>query len=128
MRLRGVMYIYCSCFNACYDSAIEIVCCLPACLPTCLPVYRRYDALKQQGLKEERLLLLESWRDAELALEGEGSIGGDSSNIELKMPRKVKMRKMSTADDGSELGWEEYYDYIFPDDEKKVGKLLYYGI
>ena len=22
--------------------------------------------------------------------------------------------------DGSELGWEEYYDYDFPDDEKKV--------
>ena len=22
--------------------------------------------------------------------------------------------------DGSDLGWEEYYDYNFPDDEKKV--------
>lgn len=86
-------------------------------------VYQKgYDALKEQGLKEERLLLLESWRDAELALEGKGS-GGDSASIELKMPRKVKMRKMSTAEDGSELGWEEYYDYIFPDDEKKVGSL-----
>ena len=22
--------------------------------------------------------------------------------------------------DGAEIGWEEYYDYSFPDDEKKV--------
>ena len=30
---------------------------------------------------------------------------------------------MVTAPDGSELGLEEYYDYNFPDDEKKVAGL-----
>ena len=33
------------------------------------------------------------------------------------------MRRMVTAPDGSELGLEEYYDYNFPDDEKKVAGL-----
>jgi hypothetical protein len=27
---------------------------------------------------------------------------------------------MATDEDGNEIGWEEYYDYNFPDDEKKV--------
>lgn len=80
-----------------------------------------YNLLKSQGLKEERVLLLEAWRDAELSLV-ENDAGGDPAAVELKLPRKVKMRRMATADDGSELGWEEYYDYIFPDDEKKIGE------
>ena len=82
----------------------------------------RYDQLKRQGLKEERVLLLEAWRDTELALaEAAPDSGADPTAVELKLPRKVKMRRMATAEDGSELGWEEYYDYIFPDDEKKIG-------
>ena len=43
--------------------------------------------------------------------------------MEKKLPRKIKMRRMVTAPDGSELGLEEYYDYNFPDDEKKVAGL-----
>ncbi len=38
------------------------------------------------------------------------------------MPKKVKMRRMAVNEQNVELGWEEYYDYIFPDDEKKIGK------
>ena len=32
------------------------------------------------------------------------------------MPRKIKKR-MLQLDDGTDAGWEEYHDYIFPDDE-----------
>ena len=32
------------------------------------------------------------------------------------MPKKVKKRRLVTGDDGEEQGWEEYYDYHFPDD------------
>lgn len=33
------------------------------------------------------------------------------------MPRKVKKRRKAVTEDGTDAGWEEYYDYIFPDDE-----------
>ena len=39
------------------------------------------------------------------------------------MPRKIKKKRMLTADDGSELGWEEYYDYQFPDEQKAPANL-----
>ena len=38
-------------------------------------LHNRYDALKSQGLKEERLLLLESWRDAEAAALQQAAVG-----------------------------------------------------
>jgi crooked neck len=81
---------------------------------------RAYGVLKQQGLKEERVLLLEAWREAESNF---NHPWGDVSTVEAKLPRKIKMRRMATAEDGSDLGWEEYYDYTFPDDEKKIAGL-----
>merc|ERR1712228_783960 len=42
--------------------------------------------LRRSREKEERLMLLEAWRDFE-------------------------------GEDGSDQGWEEYFDYIFPEDE-----------
>uniref|UniRef100_H2MS39 Crooked neck pre-mRNA splicing factor 1 n=1 Tax=Oryzias latipes TaxID=8090 RepID=H2MS39_ORYLA len=62
--------------------------------------------------KEERLMLLESWRDYEK------EFGSDSSRerVSKLLPEKVKKRRKLTAEDGSDAGWEEYYDYIFPED------------
>jgi hypothetical protein len=94
--------------------------------------------MKSQGLKEERLMLLEGWRDAEQAAvtaveNGDNSNSSGSSNsnsnrrehleaVEAKFPRKIKMRRPVLAEDGvTSLGTEEYFDYIFPDDEKKMG-------
>ena len=34
--------------------------------------------------------------------------------IKAKLPKKVKKRRQT---DDNEEGWEEYYDYIFPDDQ-----------
>jgi hypothetical protein len=43
--------------------------------------------------------------------------------VEAKFPRKIKMKRPVLAEDGvTELGSEEYFDYVFPDDEKKMGK------
>lgn len=75
-----------------------------------------YAALKADGLKEERVLLLEAWKTVESE---QVDSGGDPQSIEQKMPRKIKMRRMSTAE-GAEGEWEEYYDYHFPDDEKNI--------
>jgi crooked neck len=82
---------------------------------------RGYKEMKDQGLKEERTILLEAWLDSE---ESTVRFGGNPSLVQEKMPRKVKMRRMNVGDDGAELGWEEYYDYLFPDDEKKVGTCI----
>uniref|UniRef100_A0A671SHY4 Crooked neck-like protein 1 n=1 Tax=Sinocyclocheilus anshuiensis TaxID=1608454 RepID=A0A671SHY4_9TELE len=62
--------------------------------------------------KEERLMLLESWRDFEDEL---GSFA-NKERVRKLLPEKVKKRRKITAEDGSDAGWEEYYDYIFPED------------
>ena len=70
-------------------------------------------ALRQVREKEERLMLLEAWRDFERE---EGDEKGQAQVAEL-MPRRVKKRRKIEAEDGSDQGWEEYFDYIFPEDE-----------
>jgi len=63
--------------------------------------------------KEERVMLLEAWKSFESTLPPEFSQVAD---VKAKLPKRVK-RKLSVADDdGRELGQEEYYDYVFPDD------------
>lgn len=32
------------------------------------------------------------------------------------LPRRVKRKRTRTDDEGAELGWEEYFDYHFPDE------------
>ena len=87
-----------------------------------------YENLKEQQLKEERLMILEAWRDAEanassdnLSDEDRKERGvGNVTAVEAKLPKKIKMRRMAKDEYGNDMGWEEYYDYHFPDDEKKV--------
>ena len=108
---------------------------------------RGYAALKEAGLKEERLLLLEAWKAVETGLPGGKRTipsihilafvtccsrlhsGGIASKVEAMMPRKLKMRRRVAQDEGGgsnavveeeDEEWEDYYDYIFPDDEKPV--------
>jgi hypothetical protein len=81
----------------------------------------RYAALKEEGLKEERVLLLEGWKEVEAA---HAEAGGDPQSVTEKMPRKIKMRRMAAGSEGAggEAVWEEYYDYHFPDDKKEIGE------
>ncbi|KAJ2807232.1 NineTeen Complex (NTC) component, partial [Coemansia helicoidea] len=73
-------------------------------------VYERaYSRLQELGLKEERLALLESWRETE-----DAHAGGDSAVVERRMPKRVRRRR--ELDDGS---LEEYFDYVFPDDKEQ---------
>jgi crooked neck len=71
---------------------------------------RAYTALKDQGLKDERVLLLNAWRECELKIP---SGDGDVTIVEAKMPRKVKVKR--AIDDG--MGVQEMYDYLFPDEQ-----------
>jgi len=71
---------------------------------------RAYDALKdrEDGGREDRVLLLDAWR----LWEGEHGTPSGQAEVEAKMPRRVRRRRRT--EDGE--GWEEYFDYHFPDD------------
>ena len=70
-------------------------------------------ALRQSREKEERLMLLEAWTD----FEGEEGDEKSQAQVQDLMPRRVKKRRKIETEDGSDQGWEEYFDYIFPEDE-----------
>lgn len=58
-------------------------------------------------------MLLEAWEEFE-------SVYGDDASrkaVANLMPKRVKKRRRIQTQDGSDAGWEEYFDYIFPEDE-----------
>lgn len=76
-----------------------------------------YEALRKEGLKDERVLLLEAWREFEvealkLALPGSGKQFVDT--VDAKFPRKVTTKSNTS-------NMESSYDLIFPDDEQNQG-------
>lgn len=75
---------------------------------------RAYDSLRTSApeQKEERAMLLEEWKETERNFEE----FGDLSAVQRKLPRKVKRKRPITAEDGTPAGFEEYTDYIFPDE------------
>lgn len=76
-------------------------------------IYKRADkVLRNAENNEERAIFLESWRDFERENGDEDSI----EKVQKKMPRRVKKKRKVYREDGSDAGWEEYWDYIFPDD------------
>ena len=83
-------------------------------------VYSRADqALRMTENREERVMLLESWRDFEQEHGDEISC----QEIEKKMPKKVKKKCKVYREDGSDGGWEEYWDYVFYDDASASANL-----
>jgi len=85
-------------------------------------VYRRADrALAEAGgEKEARVMVLEAWRAAEEAA-GEAAAAAE---VERRMPRRVKRRRALLGEDGQEAGTEEYFDYVWPEEDGgDAGKL-----
>lgn len=77
-------------------------------------VYERAnESLRNIQEKESRVLLLEAWRDFEKEAGDERS----EQKVLEKMPRRVKKRQKIISDNGVDEGWEEVFDYIFPEDE-----------
>ncbi|KAF8459088.1 hypothetical protein BGX38DRAFT_1084654 [Terfezia claveryi] len=79
---------------------------------------RAYKCMKEKDLKEERVLLLNTWKSFEVTYGTEE----DVKKLEEQMPKRVKKRRK--LDDGT---FEEYMDYLFPADEQqnqKLSKLL----
>ena len=79
----------------------------------CRRVYEEANqSMRKRGEKQERLLLLQSWR----SFEEEFGTAADKERVDKLMPEKARKRRKVQADDGSEAAWEEHYDYIFPED------------
>ena len=77
-------------------------------------VYEEANKKLRQGQeKEERLMLLEAWRE----FEKEGGDDETKKVVDDLMPRRIKKRRKIQSEDGTDQGWEEYFDYIFPEDE-----------
>lgn len=73
---------------------------------------KAYNFFKEQDEKDNRVLLLESWREFETKYGTEESL-----NIVLKkMPRKMLIRRKVVLQSGEEDGWEEAFEYVFPED------------
>lgn len=70
------------------------------------------DYFKEERMKEERLMLVEAWRDFEKHFGNQESL----AKVSAMAPKRVKKKRQVTNDDGTDAGWEEYYDYIFPDE------------
>lgn len=39
------------------------------------------------------------------------------------MPTRLKKKRPLESDSGEAMGWEEYYDYIFPEEQAKAPSL-----
>lgn len=75
---------------------------------------RANESLKNLPEKENRVILLEAWRDFESEY---SKTGEEYQKVVEKLPRRVKKRQKIISDSGIEEGWEEVFDYIFPEDE-----------
>lgn len=92
----------------------------------------KYFKNEQPEQKEERLMVLEAW----IEMEKQNGTQEDYEKVKEKMPKRVKKRRKikiifndqqeDNENKEDEGGWEEYYDYIFPDDEgqKKNLKII----
>ncbi|KAF9168351.1 NineTeen Complex (NTC) component [Actinomortierella ambigua] len=88
-------------------------------------VFRKaYKVMKEKDLKEERVIILEAWKEFEQQRGDETSLKA----VHDMMPKTVKRRRQVESSDttGGAVQWEEYYDYIFPDDQtqKPMFKML----
>ncbi|KAI8143547.1 hypothetical protein BJV82DRAFT_713228 [Fennellomyces sp. T-0311] len=80
-----------------------------------------YDSLKKKDLKDERVLLLEAWKDFE---DNNGS-DEEQKVVQDKMPKVVRKRRKAADSTDDNVIWEEYFDYIFPDDQVQSRNLAF---
>jgi len=84
-------------------------------IPQAREVYlEAFKVLKPVELQQERVLLIEAWRDFEEEYGNEK----EQTFVRENIPTRVTKRRPIKSDDGRDLGFEEYYEYIFPDQKK----------
>jgi len=67
---------------------------------------------------ENRLTILDTWKSFE---DEHGESDSDAFHtLKLHLPKRIKKRrKVTMTQDGESGGWEEYWDYIFPEEEEQ---------
>ena len=86
----------------------------PNCKEKSRAIYKEaYNQLKDAGNNEARLMIVEAWKEYEEANGDEKSL----QEVEKLVPKQIRKRKKIQTEDGADAGWEEYTDYVFPDDE-----------
>lgn len=65
-------------------------------------------------------MLLEAWVEHEKEYGSEE----EEEKVSRLLPRKVTKRRQITTEDGTQTRWEEYVDYVFPDDQAAKPSLL----
>ena len=85
-------------------------------------IYQKaYESLRNAEAKEERVLLVETWKEFE-------SSSGDSETlaaVEKKTPKRVQKQRTLQNDDGTDGGVEDFIDFVFPDElESQPPRLL----
>ena len=88
--------------------------------PAAAEIFGEAESLfKVQQLKDERVLILSAWREME---EGTGDAERLAA-VAARMPKRIKKKRPIEGADGEAAGWEEYFDYIFPEEEAKAPSL-----
>lgn len=83
-------------------------------------VYTRANKALEGAESSERLALLQSWKE----FETDHGDQEQQEHVRRYLPRKVKKRRQLHTADGAEAGMEEYFDYIFPQDQSEFILLL----
>ena len=68
--------------------------------------------LKDVKDNTQRAMLLDAWK----AFEAEHGGSLQQEHVQKLLPKRVKKRRKVYNADGSDAGWEEHWDYVFPDD------------
>ena len=77
------------------------------------------SVLKDAKDNTQRVMLLEAWQ----AFEAEHGDDLQQEHIQKLLPKRVKKRRKIYNTDGSDAGWEEHWDYVFPDDDVNAPNL-----
>eukprot|EP00946_MAST-07B_sp_MAST-7B-sp1_P003242 g3242.t1 len=80
-------------------------------------VYERaYASMKEEENNEGRALIMAEWLKYEQSLGPQYASAEAISDLQSRTPQVVKRKRENL--DGSD-GWEEYFEYVFPEDKKK---------
>ncbi|KAM1463787.1 hypothetical protein ACFX13_043456 [Malus domestica] len=94
------------------------------CIQRARRVFERasdYFRTSAPELKEQRSMLLEQWRNTE---EEFGDFG-DVTLVQAKLPRRLKRKRPIVVEDGGSAGFEEYIDYLFPEEAHNTNWKLF---
>ncbi|RXH91303.1 hypothetical protein DVH24_020326 [Malus domestica] len=97
------------------------------CIQRARRVFERasdYFRTSAPELKEQRSMLLEQWRNTE---EEFGDFG-DVTLVQAKLPRRLKRKRPIVVEDGGSAGFEEYIDYLFPEEALNTNWKLFEAV